>query len=227
MWRFKLCRLSDGSSCNTTNWTAGRLFNAAGSGKPIFAGAAAAWDTSQNLWVYWGTGDKLNETLTTSQDAFFALKDNDRTATYTSASLQNVSSTTYTDTSKYGFYINLSLGEKSLANPTVFNSVLYFTTYLPPAGTDPCAQGGTAKLYALNYMTGAGAMPSTGDRSLTLAGGGIPSAPIISLRPDTGVPDIYATTSGAGTTSASTAKVPIDLSKPGPSLIYWRDMRVQ
>lgn len=226
MWRFKLC-LSGQSTCNATTWTATRLFNAAGSGRPIFAGASAAWDTSQNLWVYWGTGDKLNETLTTTQDMFYALKDNDRTTTYTSASLQNVSSTTYTDTSKYGWYINLSLGEKALANPTVFNGVLYFTTYLPPGGTDPCAQGGTASLYALMYMTGGGAIPTTGDRKITLAGGGIPSAPIISLRPDTGVPDIYATTSGAGMTAASTAKVPINLSRPGASMIYWRDMRVQ
>ena len=77
------------------------------------------------------------------------------------------------------------------------------------------------------YMTGGGAIPTTGDRKITLAGGGIPSAPIISLRPDTGVPDIYATTSGAGMTAASTAKVPIDLKKPGTSMIYWRDMRIQ
>jgi type IV pilus assembly protein PilY1 len=227
MWRFKLCRMSDGSGCNATNWEATRLFNAAGSGRPIFAGAAAARDTSENLWVYWGTGDKLNETSTTSQDAFFALKDNDRTTTYTSASLQNVSSTTYTDASKSGWYINLSLGEKILATPTVFGSVVYFTTYTPPAGTDPCAQGGVAKIYALSYMTGEGAIPTTGARSITLAGTGIPSAPIISLRPDTSVPDIYATTSGAGVDAASTAKVPIDLAKPGSSMIYWRDMRVQ
>ena len=63
-----------------------------------------------------------------------------------------------------GWYIKLEgTGEKCLSTPVVYNGVVYFTTYTPPsdaaaANLDPCdtsAGSGTAKLYAVDYQTGA------------------------------------------------------------------------
>jgi type IV pilus assembly protein PilY1 len=61
-----------------------------------------------------------------------------------------------------GWYIKLEGdGEKCLSTPLVYEGVVYFTTYMPPDSEveqDPCSTssaGGTARLYALNYKTGA------------------------------------------------------------------------
>ena len=66
------------------------------------------------------------------------------------------------ETSK-GWYIKLdqNAGEKVTSAVTVFNGVVYFTTYTPDTSStppaDPCvdvAGRGTARLYAVNYKTG-------------------------------------------------------------------------
>jgi type IV pilus assembly protein PilY1 len=99
-----------------------------------------------------------------------------------------------------GWYIELEgLGEKCLSTPLVYAGIVYFTTYTPPPPvptggvTDPCSSsmvGGTAKLYALDYKTGAAiykdfdGTPGTldkDDRSITLNQKNItiPPSPII------------------------------------------------
>ncbi len=139
----------------------------------------------------------------------------------------------YDDSSKYGYYINLAgQGEKMLSEPTVFGGLVYFTSFTPAHGNDPCAQGGTASLYGLKYTTGAGALPIVGadppPRSMIL-GTGIPSAPVISLKPGGGTtPDLYVTTSGGGGIGAQTQRV--NINPPGlanrTNMLYWRDRRV-
>ena len=63
----------------------------------------------------------------------------------------------------YGYYINLTgQGEKVLADLAVFGGVLYVTTFTPQSSTDPCDRGGTAKLYGVNFTTGAGALVPEG-----------------------------------------------------------------
>ena len=105
-----------------------------------------------------------------------------------------------------GWYIRLeNTGEKVLASPTVYGGVVYFTTYTPdtsgagPNPLDPCdAAGarGTARLYAVNYLTGGavhdyssatetdadGNVVERGklDRSKVI-GTAIPSAPVIAI----------------------------------------------
>jgi hypothetical protein len=233
MWRFKLCRRSDGNSCNTGNWTGGLLFDSSSGGniRPIFTIAAVARDASNNLWVYFGTGDKNDPTAPNAQEKFVALKDNDRTTTYAYGNLENITSTgsTYSGTGD-GWYINMTgQGEKILADPTVFGGVVYFTTYTPPIGNDPCAQGGAAKLYGVNYTTGAGEITTSGDRSMSI-GTGIASAPILSMPPGSATtPDLYVTTSGGGGIGANTARVNINppSSANRNNMLYWRDLRVQ
>jgi hypothetical protein len=234
MWRFKMCRASDGSSCGTSNWSGGRLFEAsAGSGiRPIYTSAAVAVDTSNNLWVYWGTGDKTDPTAANAQEKFFGVKDNDRTTTYTVSDLQNITSAgnTYNDTGKDGFYMNLpGTGEKMLADPTVFGGVVYFTTYTPSQGNTCCETSGTASLYGLKYTTGGAGLSvgGTDSRSTTL-GTGIATAPIISLKPGTGTPDLYVTASGGG---GNEVPFKVGINIPGvanrTNMLYWKDRRLE
>ncbi len=88
-----------------------------------------------------------------------------------------------------GWYIRLvddsgnAVGEKVLAESTVFYKVFYITTFTP--NDDPCMPGGEGKLYALSYLTGGAAMDfdddDTNDRSVII-GGGIPSKPVMIIR---------------------------------------------
>ncbi|MGB2927390.1 MAG: PilC/PilY family type IV pilus protein, partial [Desulfobacterales bacterium] len=88
-----------------------------------------------------------------------------------------------------GWYIRLvddsdnAVGEKALAESTVFYKVYYITTFTP--NDDPCMPGGESKLYALSYLTGGAAIDfdddDTNDRSVII-GGGIPSKPVMVIR---------------------------------------------
>ena len=237
MWRFKFCRAADGATCGTANWSGGRLFEATSESgnRAIYTSAAVTLDRDLTLWVYWGTGDKTDPTNPSAQERFFGVKDVDRTATRTLSNLQNITTEEggYTDTDKFGYFINLAgQGEKMLSEPTIFGGLAYFTTFTPAHGNDPCEQGGAATLYGLGYMTGRGALPVEGadppPRTMSL-GTGIPSAPVISLKPSGGTtPDLYVTTSGGGGIGAQTQRV--NINPPGlanrTNMLYWRDRRV-
>jgi Tfp pilus tip-associated adhesin PilY1 len=231
MWRFKFCLSSEMPSCGTSNWSGGRLYDSSSSGsiRPVYTSAAVAKDGSGNLWVYWGTGDKTDPTHTGAQDYFYALKD-DRSSTRALSNLTTLTGTqTYDPQSTYaGFRTQLSTSEKDLADPTVFGGVVYFTTFTPSNTTDPCDQGGDAKLYAINYTTGGGVLTG-GAKSMNI-GTGIPSAPVLSLKPGTGgTADLYVTVSGGGGIGASTTR--INFNPPGAinraNMLYWRDQRIQ
>jgi type IV pilus assembly protein PilY1 len=236
MWRFKFCRAGDMPNCGISgqavNWTGGRLYSSA-TAQPIFQTAAVAVDNQQNTWVYWGTGNHMSPKDTTTSDTIFAVKDDDRTTTYTIGGLKNVTSSgaSYgTGDTTDGYYINLQgTGEKMLADPTVFGGVVYFTTYTPPTGGgDLCAQSGTSSLYALNYTSGNGAFGGS-SRSMSL-GAGIASSPMVSMKPGgSTVGDIYVTLSGGSGVSASTQRV--NFNPPGltnrVNILNWKDRRVQ
>lgn len=239
MWRFKFCTKADlttNPSCGKSSlpWTGGMFYDASASNiRPVFNAATVAKDNYNNTWVYWGTGDKIDPTSANAQEKLFALKDTDRTSTWTLSNMENITSvgSTYTGTEQ-GWFINLTGdGEKMLAEPTVFGGVVYFTTYTPPSASDPCAQGGTASLYGVDYITGAGALDTGGTDPVrsTNIGTGIPSAPVISMRPgNDGTPDMYVTASGGGGTSAETFRV--DFNPRGvanrTNILYWKDKRV-
>ena len=231
MWRFKLCRSSDMPSCGTANWSGGLFYDSStGAIRPIYTGAAAAKDASGNLWVYWGTGDKTDPTAPNAQEHFYGVKDN-RTSTYGLSDIDNITTGVFDpqSTTKVGYRIQLGGGgEKILSEPTVFGGVVYFTTFTPPSGNDPCEQGGDASLYAVNFTTGGGALPG-GAKSMNI-GTGIPSAPVLSLKPGTGgSADLYVTVSGGAGTGASTNR--INFNPPGAvnrtNMLYWRDTRIQ
>jgi Tfp pilus tip-associated adhesin PilY1 len=232
MWRFKFCRAADMPSCGTSNWSGGMFFDSAtGAIRPIYTGAAVTKDTGGNLWVYWGTGDKTDPTGPNAQEHFYAVIDRDQTDP---ANLQIDNLMQDTDVWNYtgkpdGYRIQLAGGgQKILAEPTVFGGVVYFTTYTPSTGSDPCEQSGTASLYAVKYATGTGALAGNA-RSMGV-GAGIPSAPVLSLKPGAGgTADLYVTVSGGGSTGASTSRV--NMNPPGVSnrtnMLYWLDKRLQ
>ncbi|MDH4267291.1 MAG: PilC/PilY family type IV pilus protein, partial [Deltaproteobacteria bacterium] len=238
MWRFKFCTSAQ-ATCTTSDWSGGYLFQTStGVIRPVFATPSVSKDGNGNLWVHWGTGDKVDPTAANAQEKFYAVKDNDRTSTYNIDNLDNITSSTYTDApNKHGWYINLAgQGEKILSDATVFGGVVYFSSYFPPSGGDPCSQAGAANLYGLNFTTGAGVLlPSnapvgtTPSRSLTI-GTGIATTPVVSFKPLGAMPpDLYVTVSGGGGTSASTTRVNFDpptLSNR-TNLLYWKDRRLE
>jgi Tfp pilus tip-associated adhesin PilY1 len=228
VWRFKFC-VGSASGCTTSDWSGGMLFDSAsGNIRPIYTMPTVAKDDLGNTWVYFGTGDVTDPTASNAQETMYAVKDNNRTTTYSSSDLDNITSGTYSSTStKAGWYIRLSgTGQKILAEPSVFQGILYFTTFNPASATDPCASGGEASLWAVDYKTGAGKF--TGDARSTVIGSGIPSAPVASLNPYGGT-NIYASTSEASGTGAHTKNIapPSSENLNRGNLLYWRDLRVQ
>ena len=238
MWRFNFCRAADMPNCGISgqavNWTGGRVYIRSATSQPIFQSAAVAVDNQQNLWVYWGTGNKETPKDAAIGGALFGIKDNDRGTAYASGDLKNISTAgqTYDSTvdAQDGFYINLpGTGEKMLADPTAFGGVVYFTSYTPPTGGgDLCLQGGTAQLYGINYTSGNGAFGGSA-RSMSL-GAGIASSPILSMKPGAStIADLYVTLSGGGGVSASTQRV--NFNPPGlnnrVNILNWKDRRIQ
>jgi type IV pilus assembly protein PilY1 len=203
LWRFRFCSYEDyrnDQSCNTADWKGGRLFaSTTGYDRPVFSRPTVAADQANQLWVFWGTGNKLSPSDTGSQENFFAVKDTFvpvKSGTsppgYTISNLQNIGSTNYSGVLP-GWYLPLpGSGEKSLSDPTVFGGMVLFTTYTPaPSVGITCDSAGTGRLYAMAMMPmvingvtfspGAG-LWAGGARSISL-GTGIPTAPVVSQKP--------------------------------------------
>ena len=231
IWRMKFCSAADGPSCTTGDWGGSMLFARDSGTGPVYDAPAVAKDAYGNLWVYWGTGDKAEPIVVGSGTVrFYAVKDVDRTSTRQAGDLENITGTTYTDNaSKSGWYINLTgAGEKCLSEPSVFAGYLYFTTYTPAgSGGDPCDQAGSARLYAVSYIEGAGSLTGNA-RSMTL-GVGIPTAPVLSINPHSSTPDLYVTLSGGAGTGATTMRANVNPPSIAnrTNLIHWRDARFQ
>lgn len=249
MWQFQFCTSSSASTCNTTSWSGTLLLDKiSGSDKyPLFNQATMAKDGEGNLWLYWATGDKADPTGNGPAQYVYGLKPllcRNSSGTPTPCvrnDLDNLTSTQQaycgTSSKKVGWYINLAgNSEQVLAEPVAFGNILYFTSFVPASGSSTsCTKTGTSYLYAINIGStsssctiGTGAF-SSADRRIVI-GVGIASAPMISLKPGTALPpDIYVTTSGAGSQESSTVRVnfnPPTLSNRS-NMIYWRDRRLQ
>ncbi|HNS54125.1 MAG TPA: PilC/PilY family type IV pilus protein [Syntrophales bacterium] len=230
LWRFTFCFAADGSSCTAGSWSGSRLFARETGIGPVYDAPTATRDANGALWLYWGTGDKAEPIVVgTVADRLFGVKDKTLTGTLQLASLENITSSTYTDSaSKNGWTITLAgAGEKCLSDPAIFGGQVYFTTYTPASGSgDPCSQAGTAKLYALSYISGAGSLTG-GSRSMTL-GVGIPTAPVLSMNPYSATPDLYVTVSGGAGIGSNTQKAPVNppTIASRTNILHWRDRRV-
>ncbi|HPD56146.1 MAG TPA: PilC/PilY family type IV pilus protein [Smithellaceae bacterium] len=236
IWRFKFCTKAEAEQmggCGIANWSGKKLLNepAQSTIRPIYTSVTVAVDTEFNLWVYVGTGDKTNPTAPNAQERFYAIKDADRTSTYTIADLLNLGSSGVYDPSdpggQIGWYITFSGSEKVLAEPVVYQGNVYFTTYVPnKGGSDPCNTAGEALVYNLDYITGAGQWEG-GARSISLGeGSGVPSAVVVSVSPEGDV-NLYVSTSVARGGAHGTPIADPSLQPASGSLIYWQDMRIR
>jgi type IV pilus assembly protein PilY1 len=242
LWKFDLSTPATLSGGLVSNWTGKRLFTASPAqanppatgeyypAQAFYATAVPAFDDKGNLWVYIGTGDR-NHPNNTAQNRFYAIKDNvgmTNGSALTESSLLDVTSTNGTVTQ--GWYVRVGTSEKVLASADVFNKIVYFSTFTPTTTSACGSGGGTAKLYAVQQLTGYAAVDWSSGTALassnaTLAraktiGTGIPSRPIMVI-----------TESGATlTTSVIAATTSQQLpSNPAPPpnsmrrVLYWRE----
>lgn len=179
----------------TGSWQKRVLFTAPStlSGKIMgnkFMFAPAATKETFGEYIFAGTGDREDPGNKSVTDAFYAIKSDwtlngtGNLPTLTAADLTDVSSNAIQGSdgaakiqvkealkNSNGWYFTLpNVGEKLVASPVVFDGIVFFTTYTPPAGAiagnDPCASNtnrGTARLYAVDYLTGGAAYKYTTD----------------------------------------------------------------
>jgi type IV pilus assembly protein PilY1 len=158
--------------------------------------------------IFMGTGDRENACdTTTAADRIYSIKDSHGTSSFTETDLVDVTNPAddapnlnqtdgdvdSNDSYDQGWFIRLvdnsgesevEENEKVLAQGVAFYKTYYVTTFTP--NNDPCVPGGNAKLYAIDYLTGAAVIKFTdtdgdGDKDLTrsvILGGGIPSKPV-------------------------------------------------
>jgi type IV pilus assembly protein PilY1 len=226
-----------------TNWTGKRIFAAdsaqanpplAGEYYPnqgIYSAPALAFDGSNNLWVYVGTGDR-NHPNNTGSNRFYGFKDDPNNMTnataLTESSLTNLSSGTGTVTT--GWYIPMASSEKILTPAEIFNGAVLFTSFTPTTVVTCSSGGGNAKLYSANMTTGDAALNLTNGAVLSAGnavtanaisvGTGIPSKPVIVMQMTGGQATSWAVT---GTTNQQITNTPM----PGVGLkqfVGWREV---
>jgi type IV pilus assembly protein PilY1 len=222
---FDLCDKTILKTVVDGSWAGRKLFNASADGvhrKILYAPDAVAENFPSGTvgeYLFFGTGDRENPQEASVVNRFYAVKNDwSTTAVLTESDLVNVTSDLIQLGSASqqeqvkedlanakGWYIELNNpGEKTVSSPRVHGGVVYFTTYSPTTGTepdpdDPCAAStvrGVARLYALDYRTGASVHPFSSDveldgsgnpvalgkRDRALAvGTAIPSAPVIAI----------------------------------------------
>jgi len=233
MWVFDL------SNSLVTNWTGQVLFRAPSSPTEkhmIFYQPAVAFDKNRIPWVYFGTGNREDPNdFNNPPERFFAIKDDGSgyPPPITIGELDNVtadSQNTFNVASKKGWYIELYKGgqslEKVLAKPTMFNQIVYFTTYKNVDTEDPCSGAGVSSLYAVEYRSGGGALGvdelsdfsgPAGDRSKEV-GIGAPSTPVVSVNMKAQGSIIIGTTSGQIFSDQAFSPT------AGKLLLYWREV---
>ena len=203
------------------NWTtAFKLFNASADGvqrKILYAPDAVGEAFGE--YIFFGTGDRTDPGEIGVVNRIYAVKNDwSASATLTESDLVDVTADLFqlgTDAQKSsvksdlessdGWFFHLeNTGEKVVSSPRVYGGVVYFTTYTPSTGStpnpsDPCAAStvrGVARLYAVDYKTGASVLDLSSetetdavgntvdlgkkDRSIAI-GTAIPSAPVIAI----------------------------------------------
>jgi type IV pilus assembly protein PilY1 len=218
---YTLCEKTITRSVVDGTWAGKKLFNASADGvqrKILYAPDAV--EETFGEYIFFGTGDRENPGNTSVVNRFYTVKNDWATTTgvLTESDLVDVTADLIQlGTAEQqqqvrtnlangrGWYIRFeNPGEKVVSSPRVYGGVVYFSTYAPSASAgpdpnDPCASStirGVARLYALNFQTGAsmhhfsseqetdnsGNPVSLGkkDRSIAI-GTAIPSAPVIAI----------------------------------------------
>lgn len=149
------------------------LFNAPGK-KIFYAPATSRISNSYTEWVVFGTGDREHPLNTTTVNRIYAVKNDwlktnlnennlaDLTDNLIIEGTDEEKKTAYDSIkTKDGWYVTFyDPGEKLTSSPIIINGYIFFTTYVPAAGssvTDPCAgvgATGTSYLWAIELETG-------------------------------------------------------------------------
>jgi type IV pilus assembly protein PilY1 len=196
--------------------------------------------------LFLGSGDRDIACQDSTNDRFYAVKDNHIWTGLGEADLVNVRPSSETtavpqldlynadvDNNNIvdkGWYYPLANGEKALAEAVVFSKAVYFTTFIP--NDDPCIPGGNSYIYALGYKTGAavfGDLDSNGlkDDKIEI-GGGIGSKPVVVIKEGSERllisvgstnPDEGSESSGAGVVSITPDTLPHNF-----FFIWWREI---
>jgi type IV pilus assembly protein PilY1 len=242
MWRFDLPdHIPDPDPA--TDWAGKRIFvddpgSDPGNRRKIFYPPDVVLEQGYEM-LSWGTGDRANPKNEVIINRIYALKDRDPIIPLEETDLVDVTANLVQDgtdqeradtldalNSHQGWYIDLNenLGEKVLAPGIVYFGVIYLTTFTPTAGSvaDPCYVGeGTARLYALDYNTGAAKIDfddnsdlNKSDRSEVI-GTAIPSGMVIAIIQGRGSSYIGV---GGGIVTGDM------LSPPAIMRIYWRHL---
>jgi len=124
-----------------------------------------------------------------------------------------------------GYYVQIADGEKFIAESTVFSGYVIASSFQPQAGADACSTAsGQSFLYVFDLASGVGIFEDgttdvAADRYLVV-GGGMPSAPKVSMGQDAGDDVIYIKT--------STGQIIVLRAPPrsggAAGLIYWRQV---
>jgi type IV pilus assembly protein PilY1 len=234
LWKF------DVSANATTSWAGKRLFTAAPSQanppavgefyptQAFYGAPVLAYDTSMNLWVFLGTGDR-NHPNATATNRFYGIKETTTMSNAAALSESNLIDVTSTNgTSSGGWFFRLGTNEKVLDPANVFNMDVLFSGFTPTSTVTCTSGGGTAKLYSVQMQTGYAAIDfatgtalsttgATVTRSTTI-GQGIASMPVVILTPPQG--------SGQATASAITATTNQQLpNNPIPAPTFLKQVR--
>ncbi|MGQ9645247.1 MAG: pilus assembly protein [Thermodesulfobacteriota bacterium] len=237
MWVFNVS-FDETTQKSESQWTGRRLFEAPAEPLEkhnIYYQAAVAFDRYGIPWVYFGTGNREDPTDTKNPpEAFYAVMDDgkmDYPRKENNDTMRNVTGlfTFAPDRTKKGWFIKLEKTgnrlEKVLGKPTIFNKLLYFTTYLYEQQVDPCSVAGDTRLYVVEYVSGGGAFnldhylqriePKERWRKI---GSGVGSSPVITLNTKGEASVIVGTMDGQVFT---TKTVPLSALK---EILYWREV---
>lgn len=204
MWRF------DVSDSNISFWTGNVIFTAptAAPGNPIFYPPSLSYDRNDNLWVFFGTGDRADPREGTSFNRIYGVID--RGTSLSEAHLEDITLGGSPPFSN-GWYIRLDEGEKVLAGSAVLGGTVYFTTYQAIATADPCAIKGLARLYKVDFMQGTFEVDTIGTS--------LPTTPQITISPDGTLTILVTLADGMLYSETHDLVVPFKESK------YWREIR--
>ena len=183
MWAFNIpYGKAPYNSTGASNWKGCRVFVASNQTTPplnIFFPPALSYDTSGNLWLYFGTGNRENLTAGNTRDNELIGLNTAGTQGIGECASSTVPSSTvpYNKTdltnetgvrgirtvTSDGWYITLNPGEKVVGSPLVYDQIVYFVTYTPPTTMmmDNACGDGTAKLYAVYYLNGGGTITTS------------------------------------------------------------------
>ncbi len=244
LWKFDLSPAATISGGLVTNWTGKRLFAADPSQKnppdageyypkqAIYAAPVPALDKSNNLWIFFGAGDRNHPNNTTAPNRFYGIKDDTTMAngsTLTESNLANISASDTTPTQ--GWFFLLGSDEKVLAAADVFNMIVFFSSFIPTTTTACGTGGGTAIQNAVQMLTGYAAVDfALGVELLTtgasatrgkIIGTGIPSKPVILLTESEGT---ISTSVIVATTSQQLPSNPVPPPSAMRKVLYWREV---